>query len=113
MICPKCHAEYPDSLIFCEDCLVDLIDACNLDLPVTKMAWSQLEPFNNEIFANMGTEILDNERIPYYVKKDWLSSALGIKGTGLPSQLIRIFIPETEVSRATKLLKTIRGEKTN
>ena len=112
MICPKCHSEYLDHINSCGDCQVSLVDACNLELPIPKMTWIALDPFDNQIFSNMAAEILDNKKIPYYIKNDWASSALGIMGTGFPSQVIRIFVPKTKATKAIKLLKTLRGKKT-
>tara|TARA_B100001250_G_C19750856_1_gene767675 strand:- start:655 stop:1002 length:348 start_codon:yes stop_codon:yes gene_type:complete len=112
MICPKCHAEYLDHINSCGDCQVSLIDACNLDLPIPRMVWLALDPFDNEIFSDMAAAILDSEKIPYYIKNDSVSSALGVKGTGFPSQVIRIFVPKTEAPKAIKLLKIVRGKKT-
>ena len=112
MICPKCHAEYLDHINSCGDCQVSLIESCNLDLPIPEMTWVALDPFDNQIFSDMAIEILDSEKVPYYIKDNWISSALGVKGTGFPSQVIRIFVPKTLAPKAIKLLKIVRGKKT-
>ena len=39
MICPQCHAEYLSHINICGDCKYPLVDASNIDLPITEMKW--------------------------------------------------------------------------
>ena len=110
MICPKCHAEYLDHINECGDCKISLVDACLIDLPIPEMTWSSLPPFEGKIFADMTAELLDQHSIPYYLKMDWTSSALNIGATGLPGQIIRIFVPEEYLDKATGLTTAVIGE---
>lgn len=110
MICPKCHAEYLDHVNECGDCNIKLTDACIIDLPIPKMTWKPLQPFEGKIFADMAAELLDKNLIPYYLKMDWVSSAFNIEATNLPGQTIRIFVPEQHFYKASQLIINIIGE---
>jgi len=111
MICPKCYAEYLENIKDCGDCNILLVDACLLDLPIPEMTWSTLATFNGKIYADMATEILDTNDVPYYLKMDWASSALNIEGTGITGQIIRIFVPNTHFKKASDLIYHIVGDK--
>ena len=110
MICPECHAEYLDHINECGDCKISLVDACVIDLPIPEMTWSSLPPFKGKVFADMAAELLDQNSIPYYLKMDWTSSAFNIEATGLPGQIIRIFVPEEHLDKATGLTTSIIGK---
>ena len=110
MICPKCHAEYLDHIQECGECLVPLIDACNLDLPIPKTNWCALPTFQGKIYADMAAEILDKHSIPYYLKMDWALSAYNIGATNLTGQIVRIFVPEKNLKHASELTSSIIGE---
>ena len=53
MICPKCHAEYFEKIKQCGDCIVDLVDASSIDLPIPEMTWVPLKPIHGSIYAEM------------------------------------------------------------
>ena len=110
MICPKCYAEYLDHIQECGDCLVPLVYACNLDLPIPETNWCALPPFQGKIYADMAAEILDKHSIPYYLKMDWASSAFNIEATNLTGQIIRIFLPEEHLEKASELSSSIIGK---
>ena len=63
-----------------------------------------------KVFADMAAELLDQNSIPYYLKMDWASSAFNIEATALPGQIIRIFVPEEHLDKATGLTTSIIGE---
>ena len=107
MICPECHAEYLNHIKECGDCNVSLIDACVLDLPIPEMPWSALPPFQGKVYADMAAEILDKNSVPYYLKMDWFSSAFAIEAASLPGDVVRIFVPEDAVEKASDLVASI------
>ena len=110
MICTKCYAEYLDHIKECGDCKIPVVDAYIIDLPIPEMTWSSLPPFNGKIYANMVTELLDQNSIPYYLKMDWISSAFNVEATSFSGQTIRIFVPEKYINKASKLTSTILGK---
>tara|TARA_B110000014_G_C19996910_1_gene516546 strand:+ start:314 stop:652 length:339 start_codon:yes stop_codon:yes gene_type:complete len=109
MICPKCYAEYLEHISDCGDCKVSLIDACLIDLPIPEMTWKALPAFQGKIYADMVAEILDKNDIPYYEKMDWSSSAYIVTAANLPGQIIRIFVPEKYLNKASKIVSSITG----
>ncbi len=110
MICPKCYAEYLDQIKECGDCLVPLVMACNLDLPIPEINWCSLPPFQGKVYADMVAEILDQNSIPYYLKMDWSSSAYSIQSTHSTGQVVRIFLPEEHLKTASELTSSIIGK---
>jgi len=111
MICPECHAEYLDHIQKCGDCQVLLVDACVIDLPIPEMTWSSLPPFEGKIYAEMATDLLDQNSIPYYVKMDWISSAYLVEAASLHGQIIKIFVPEEHLEQASSITESILGIK--
>jgi len=111
MLCPKCHSEYLDHLKKCGDCKVDLVHACLIDLPIPKMTWSQLAPFEGKIYADMAAELLDKNSIPYYLKLDWASSSFSIEATSITGQIVRIFVPKEHLDKASGLASSITGKR--
>ena len=110
MICPECHAEYLDHIQECGDCQISLVDACPIDLPIPDMTWSSLPPFEGKIYADMAAELLDQHSIPYYLKMDWFSSAFNVEATSLSGQIVRIFVPEEHMNKASELTLAILGK---
>lgn len=103
MICSNCYAEYLDHIKSCGDCDLPLVDACLLDLPIPEMNWGSLPVFNGKIFADMASEILDDNNIPYYLKMDWASSAYNVTGTTNIGESVRIFVPKVYIKKASDL----------
>ena len=88
MICPDCQAEYLDNINECGDCKVNLIDACSLDLPIPEMTWIPLPTLIGSTYADMIIEILNQKKIPHYVKSNWSSSVLSTRGSELIDDVI-------------------------
>jgi len=107
MICPECHADYLNHIQECGDCKVILVDACAIDLPIPDMTWESLQPFEGKIYADMAAEILDDHNIPYYLKMDWTASAFNIKGTNIPGEIVRIFVPDSYYKKASNLIENL------
>ena len=111
MICPVCRADYLDNINECGDCEVSLVDACALDLPIPEMIWTPLPTFIGSTYADMITEIFNQQKIPHYVKSNWSSSALSTRGSGMIDDIIRIFVPKEFEQKATNIVDGIAGEK--
>ena len=109
MICPQCHAEYMSHIESCGDCNTPLVDACNIDLPIPEMSWLPLPVIEGKIYAEMTTDLLDQNSIPYYVKMDWTSSAYLVEAASLPNQVIRIFVPKEHLKKASSIADSILG----
>ena len=109
MICPKCHAEYLSHINICVDCKNPLVDASNIDLPITEMKWLPLPIIEGKIYADMVIDLLSQDSIPHYVKMDWTSSAYLIEAASLPSQVIKIFVPKEHLKKASSITDAILG----
>jgi hypothetical protein len=111
MICPICHAEYLANLKTCGDCNEKLVNASSVDIPIPEMTWKSLPQFEGKLYADMITEIFNKKNIPYYVKTNWTSSAYGIQGIGVSSDLVRIYVPELSHKEASEITLSIIGNK--
>ena len=60
--------------------------------------------------ADMAAELLDQHSIPYYLKMDWFSSAFNVEATSLSGQMVRIFVPEEHMNKASELTLAILGQ---
>ena len=72
MICPQCHAEYLSHIKICGNYNVDLIEASNIDLPITDMDW--ISPA-----YLVGASSLPNQIIRIFVPKEYLRKASSFK----------------------------------
>ena len=111
MICPECQAEYLDNFIECGDCMVSLIDACAIDLPIPEMNWAPLPTFIGSTYSDIIVDVLNKKEIPHYVKNNWSSFALNTGGSKLVDKIIRVFVPKTYEQEATTIVHSILGEK--
>ena len=107
MICPKCHAEYLDHIIDCGDCFVKLVNACNINLPLPELSWEPLPPFEGRLYAEMATEMLEKEGIPYYLNMDWSYTAFSMGATNLKVQVVRVLVPKEQLRKAKKIINPI------
>ena len=110
MLCPERHAEYHDHIKDCGDYNVSLTNACPIDIPITKMTWSPLTPFESKVYADMAAKLLDRYSIPYYLKIDWTSSTFGIEATSIAGQVVRIYVPKAHFNKANGLVSSITGK---
>ena len=83
MICPQCHAEYLSHINICGDCKNPLVDASNIDLPITEMKWLPLPIIEGMIM---------NERVVSY--KFMIESALQMCPKIDPSNIKVVFADE-------------------
>ena len=111
MICPKCHDEYLANFKTCGDCNTKLVNASLIDIPVPEMTWKLLPKFEGRLYADMIIEIFNKKDIPYYVKTNWTSSAYGVQGIGISSDLVRIYVPELSHKAASEITLSIIGTK--
>ena len=111
MICPKCHAEYLDNIKTCKDCNKKLVNASLIDITIPEIVWKPLPQFEGKLYADMITEIFNKKDIPYYVKTNWKSSAYGVHGIGISSDLVKIYVPELSYKRASEITLSIIGTK--
>ena len=111
MICPKCHAEYLANLKTCEGCNKKPVDASLIDTPIPLITWKSVPQIEGKLYADMITEIFNKKNIPYYVKTNWTSSAYGVQGIGIASDLVQIYVPELSYKRASEITLSIIGTK--
>lgn len=111
MICPKCHAEYLANLKTCEDYNKKLVDTSLIDTPIPTITWKSVPQIEGKLYADMITEIFNKKDIPYYVKTNWTSSAYGVHGIGISSDLVQIYVPELSYKRASEITLSIIGTK--
>ena len=109
MICPQCNAEYLSHIETCGDCKQPLVNASNIDLPIAEMRWFPLPIIEGKIYADMVIDLLNQNSIPHYVKMDWISSAYLVEAATLPNQIIRIFVPEEHLKKASSITDSILG----
>ena len=109
MICTRCYAEYLTNIKMCADCKIPLADACLIDMPIPRIEWKSLPPFEGKIYAEMTAEVFDKHSIPYYLKMDWVTSTFNITGTTQPNEIIRIFVPGDYLDKALELSSSISG----
>lgn len=109
MICPECLTEYVPETKICADCLVSLVDAEPLDLPLTEINWVALDPVDGKVYAEMIAEILDKENIPNYLKSDWASSSFNISPANLIGSTVTIYVPDGFQEKAAEILHGIVG----
>ena len=109
MICPKCHSKYLRRTNVCEDCKNPLVDANNIDLPITEIKLLPLPIIEGKIYADMVIDLLNQDSIPHYVKMDWTSSAYLVEAASLPNQVIRIFVPKEHLKKASSIADAILG----
>lgn len=69
--------------------------------------WVEVHTFPGPTFAEMAKEALQNEGIPSYIKKDFMSSTYSSLGTGLPGTTAKLLVPEDLVEKSKAILDQI------
>lgn len=72
--------------------------------------WRKVGPFNGVIYAEMIGEVLQNQKIPYFVSQDWYSAAYGIKGASVMGENVFLFVPQDFYEQAIGIVETIFSE---
>ncbi len=83
------------------------------NLPVDKalkeISWIKLGPVLGNIFADMIADILSQNKIPHYLKADFLTSALGIQTGNMIGSKVFVFVPEEFQEKTNEIIKDITG----
>jgi len=104
--CPNCGYEYKDSVQTCPDCGTKLVDKLPDFNPSDEedVHWVALHALPNLIYAEMVKEVLEEKKIPYYIKSDFISGAYGVKGISAVGQQALIFVPEKYYKQSKEIL---------
>jgi len=65
--------------------------------------------FSGNIFAEMIADILSQNKIPHYLKADFLTSALGIQTGNMIGSRVFVFVPEEFQEKTNKIIEDITG----
>jgi len=110
LFCPECKSEYQKEIEICADCGVSLIFNLPSEHPLTNISWIKLKPISGKIFADMISEILNKNKIPHYLKADFLTSALGIQSGNIIGSKVFVFVPENFQDKANEIIEEMMGD---
>ncbi|MFQ5604027.1 MAG: hypothetical protein ACE5HS_12240 [bacterium] len=104
-ICPKCKKQYTEGVLQCAECLIDLFVEFEESHELADTTnWVPLHPLPGLIYAEMVKEALEKKGIPCILRKDFLTSALGSKGTNDAGQQTYLFVPEEKLQESASVL---------
>ena len=104
MYCPKCKSEFMKSVTHCHDCDVSLVGALSKREKLENVEWISLHSFPSLIYAEMFKETLEKEDISCYIKSDFITSTIGVKGSTMTGSKATLFVPEPDLEKAQDLL---------
>ena len=109
MICPECKSENQNGIEICIYCGVNLVYNLPVDKPLKEISWVKLGPVSGKIFADMIADILSQNKIPHYLKADFLTSAFGIQSGNMIGSKVFVFVPEGFQEKTNKIIEDITG----
>ena len=109
MKCPKCKSEYQNGIEICVDCGVSLVFNLPVDKALKEISWIKLGPILGNIFADIIADILSQNKIPHYLKADFLTSALGIQTGNMIGSTVFVFVPGEFQEKTNKIIEDISG----
>ena len=71
--------------------------------------WVEAGELSGKVYADMVSEMLDQNDIPHYMKADFMTTAFSISSTGMPGEKVKLFVPESFKEKAELLLHTVTG----
>jgi hypothetical protein len=109
--CPKCKYEFEDSVKFCPDCEMQLIEK-KPEEHVVETKWVLLDKLNSSVMADMLKEALEENEIFCLEKSDMFHSAFAMESTSFAGGEIEILVPEDRLPKAKNILKQINNRVT-
>lgn len=76
----------------------------NIDTP-----WVEAGELSGKVYADMVSEMLDQNDIPYYMKADFMTTAFSISSSGMLGGKVKLFVPKAFKEKAELLLHTVSG----
>ena len=107
MYCPECKSEFMESETHCPDCDVSLVAELPKKEKLENVEWISLHSFPSLIYAEMFQETLENEDISCYIKSDFITSTIGVKGSTMTGSKATLFVPEPDFEKARDLLNQL------
>ncbi|MDP6532276.1 MAG: DUF2007 domain-containing protein [Candidatus Marinimicrobia bacterium] len=71
--------------------------------------WVKAGELPGKVYADMATEMLETQGIPFYLKSDFMASAFSISTSESSAGVVKIFVPEKFRDEAESILKTVSG----
>ncbi|MEJ2050495.1 MAG: hypothetical protein P8Y60_11785 [Calditrichota bacterium] len=67
--------------------------------------WVKVGPLPGILYAEMISEVLDKENIPFLITQDGVSTAYGIAGTNIAGNQAYIFVPRAHENEVRKIIE--------
>ncbi|MBT3217391.1 MAG: hypothetical protein HOD97_07290 [Candidatus Marinimicrobia bacterium] len=71
--------------------------------------WIKVGELSGKMYADMITELLEQNDIPHFVKSDVMTTTFSISSSEATGGLIKLFVPEKYKEKAESLLHTVVG----